>query len=497
MTVRPASAPSDLAAEVRTIAETARDIARGTDHEAAVDTVTRRLDEPLRVAIAGRVKAGKSTLLNALVGERLAATDAGECTRIVTWYRHAIGYRVTAHLRPTGTRELEFRREDGELLIQLGDLDVDEIDRIEVGWPSAKLESMTLIDTPGLGSTDERTSTRTMTSLLDAGVASPADADAVLYLMRHLHHGDARFLEAFMDHSIAHASPVNAIVVLSRADEIGAARPDALDSARAIAARYAADARVRELASGVVPVAGLLAETGATLRQAQFDWLRTLARSDAAVRDALLISVERFRDAEANPLGEEVREELLDRLGLYGLRLAVRLIAEGEVRTATELSSALLEQSGIRPLQRVLIEAYAARASLLKARSALVALRAIGVALGRDGVAGSREVLESIDRLEASSGALAMLRLQHLVLAGHLDLGDAERAEVERLSGVGGTGSRVGLDDDASPDAVRAAALAAIERWRARAGNPLSDRRTIEAAEIISRAYEEIHAAAR
>ena len=45
-----------------------------------------RFDEPLRVAIAGKVKAGKSTLLNALVGESIAPTDAGECTRIVTWY---------------------------------------------------------------------------------------------------------------------------------------------------------------------------------------------------------------------------------------------------------------------------------------------------------------------------------------------------------------------------------------------------------------------------
>ena len=52
---------TDLATEVRAIAELARAVARETDQAAAVDAVVRRLDEPLRVAIAGRVKAGKST----------------------------------------------------------------------------------------------------------------------------------------------------------------------------------------------------------------------------------------------------------------------------------------------------------------------------------------------------------------------------------------------------------------------------------------------------
>ena len=74
---------------------------------------------------------------------------------------------------------------------------------------------------------------------------------------------------------------------------------------------------------------------------------------------------------------------------------------------------------------------------LLKARSALVALRAIGAALdGTAGVPAASDVVEAIDRLEASSGALALLRLQHLVLAGHLDW-RRERAEVDRLCGTG------------------------------------------------------------
>ena len=51
------------------------------------------------MAIAGKVKAGKSTLLNALVGEQVAPTDAGECTRVVTWYRDGTTPRIVLHPR--------------------------------------------------------------------------------------------------------------------------------------------------------------------------------------------------------------------------------------------------------------------------------------------------------------------------------------------------------------------------------------------------------------
>ena len=487
--------PEDLATAVRGILDDALAVARGTDLEAAVRETRQRLDEPLRVAIAGRVKAGKSTLLNALVGERLAATDAGECTRIVTWYRNAIGYRVVAGLRDGSRRDLTFSRRDGALDIDLADLDVAEVDRLDVGWPSAKLVDLTLIDTPGLASATEGTSARTERALLDDG-EGPGEADAVLYLMRHLHRSDVGFLEAFMDRSVAHASPINAIVVLSRADEIGAARPDALDSAAAVAERYAGDARVRELASGVVPVAGLIAETGATLRETQVGWLREIAALPEASRDRLLLSVERFRDPDLNPLSEEIREELLERLGLFGLRLSVGLLADGTARTATDLSAALLERSGIRDLQRALADRYGTRAQALKARSALAALRVVAEALDGRGVDGASDIVVAVDRLESSSQELALLRLLHLVLTGAIDLSPDERGEVDRLCGATPAGTRVGLEPDASPAAVRDASLQAIERWRARAASPFSDRRTVEAAEIVSRAYEGIYATA-
>ena len=58
-----------------------------------------RLNQPIRIALAGTLKAGKSTLVNALVGEDIAPTDATEATRIVTWFRHGPIPKVTANHR--------------------------------------------------------------------------------------------------------------------------------------------------------------------------------------------------------------------------------------------------------------------------------------------------------------------------------------------------------------------------------------------------------------
>ena len=67
-------------------------------------------------------------------------------------------------------------------------------------------------------------------------------------------------------------------------------------------------------------------------------------------------------------------------------------------------------------------ERYGRRAQALKARSALAALRVIGEELDRRGIAGASDVVVAVDRLEASSQDLALLRLLHLVLTGAVEL---------------------------------------------------------------------------
>ena len=85
-----------LSATARDVLVRAVHVYRGDPRVAAwLDAQVARLDGPLRIAIAGKVKAGKSTLLNALVGEQIAPSDAGECTRVVTWYRAGHQPRIT------------------------------------------------------------------------------------------------------------------------------------------------------------------------------------------------------------------------------------------------------------------------------------------------------------------------------------------------------------------------------------------------------------------
>ena len=225
--------PPGLLNDVRQLLESAKAVVTTPEQVGELVAARARLDGPLRVAIAGKVKAGKSTLLNALVGEQMAPTDAGECTRIVTWYCQSHRYLVEAHTSSGTSRELAYQLENGRLTIDLGGTGPEEIERLVVSWPSAKLHDLTLIDTPGLASLSSDVSARTLTFL--GPDTATSGADAVVYLMRHLHEHDLRFLEAFRDQEPENRAAIHRLGVLSRADEIGGCTASSLDAAERVA----------------------------------------------------------------------------------------------------------------------------------------------------------------------------------------------------------------------------------------------------------------------
>jgi hypothetical protein len=442
-----------------------------------------RLDEPLRVAIAGKVKAGKSTLLNALVGEQIAPTDAGECTRVVTWYCDGHSPKIVMHPKEGLPTSLPVNRQDGALAIDLQGTPAEELSRLVVHWPSQSLRTATLIDTPGIASMSTETSRRTLAFLTPEDNA-PAEADAVIYLMRHLHATDAAFLEAFRDQGVGRATSVNTVAVLSRADEIGGGRVDAMFSAKAIAQRYRKDSTLRGLCQGVVPVAGLLAQTGRTLRQAEFDALAALSRAPREEVDGVLLSADRFLRTDS-----ETRHKLLDRFGLFGLRLSVTLIRQGTADTPGALAEELVRRSGLDELRSVLDTQFTERRDLLKARSALVALDSV---LHSDTRADVGPLRGEVERILAGAHEFAELRLLSALRSGAVNLPKADLDDAERL--LGGSGGapevRLGQPPGSGPDELRQAALEALARWHRRAENPLSGRAAADACRVVVRSCE-------
>jgi hypothetical protein len=477
-----------LADRTRGVLTRALDVYRGTEDEARLVAVRARLDEPLRVAIAGRVKSGKSTLLNALVGERLAPTDAGECTRIVTWYRDGHTYQVMAHPRGGDPRPLRFNRDEGAIEVDLAGMAPEDIDQMVVTWPSQALRTATLIDTPGIGSLSERVARRSWELLAADDEETPADA--VLYLLRHLHSNDLEFLRAFHDTEVSRPNPVNAIGVLSRADEIAVGRLDSMASAGRIAARLVADPKVRRVVQTVVPVAGLLAETGATLTEAEVQQLRRIAEQPVRQVEELLLSADRFvQNMPELGLTSIEREALLARFGLFGVRLASTLLRRGAVSTATDLARELAERSGINELHSVLQSLFFERRDVLKSRSALLALDALARTEPRPG---SASLAAEVEEIIASAHPFNELRVLSSIRAGWV-AGKPEVVEdLERV--IGGTGGasylRLHLPPDADAAELSAAATEALARWQRRAENPMTSHELAVAARVAIRSCE-------
>lgn len=446
----------------------------------------------MRIALAGTLKAGKSTLVNALVGEDIAPTDATEATRIVTWFRHGPTPKVTANHRGGRRSNVPITRDprDRSLTFDFAMLDPDDVLDLDVEWPAAELIDTTIIDTPGTSSLSRDVSQRTLRLLVpDDGVPR---VDAVVFLLRTLNAADIALLKQIGELVGGASGALGVIGVASRADEIGAGRIDAMLSARDVAQRFTAEMDRTGICQAVVPVSGLLALTARTLRQSEFVALEKLAGVDPAELAKAMLSVDRFvrEDPEkgpALPVDAATRAALLDQFGMFGIRISIAVLRAG-VGDSVALADELLERSGLVALREVIDQQFAQRSDLLKAHTALLSLRQF---VQLNPIYAAPHIIADIDPLLADTHAFEELRLLSQLRSRATTLNDDEMASLRRLIGGSGTdpASRLGLQPDAPYDGPRAA-FAAAQRWRRRAEHPLNDPFTARACRAAVRSAE-------
>jgi len=469
---------------------------------------------PMRVAVIGRVKAGKSTLMNALLGAEVAPTGPEELTYNVNTFVHAPARGLLVHFRDGRPPE----RHPFEWLRQLVDRTAGDPDMlrsirlVEVGLPNDMLERLQLIDTPGFGSFFDTDSRNTLEFLglttddVDGVTREHAvGADAVAYLFpRGMAAADRDLVADFEGAAIGDFTPVNAIAVLTKVDAYWSAESpdeDPLAAGLGITKRIKAEPEVERIFFDVLPVCGLLASGASMLEPADVEALTALARlpPDELVRR--LKTARRFITTPHDdiPVTPEQRAELMRRFGQYGIWLASALIRDGITGTP-ELQEQLLRRSGLGAVRDLLLSHYASRAALIKASSAVNRSRAMCSRASQesDGPA-ARAAAAAAGRLEAfevdehAIAELALLR-QFYRDDTALGLSAAEAEELLTVSGErgGSCSSRLGVDQQTPLPDLLAIALTRLAYWRRRADQFGLASKTIHAVRQVRRSYEVI-----
>lgn len=131
-------------------------------------------NRPVRVAIVGEFNAGKSTFINALIGQDIAPTGVLPTTATLHHLRYAPD-PIAKILFDAGNDPPERLVPASDLRAVLKSIDVDTVRRVEILVPIASLTRVEILDTPGFNAPDQRHA-QTARSAFE-------EADAIIWLL--------------------------------------------------------------------------------------------------------------------------------------------------------------------------------------------------------------------------------------------------------------------------------------------------------------------------
>lgn len=468
-----------------------------------------RLNKPLRVAVVGVIKAGKSTLLNALMGEKLVVTGNVETTYTPTWFKY--GKKPGIIVKLEDGRVIEGSLEDiGYWTVRNGgNPELDKVLYVQINSNNPLLKEIELIDTPGLASSYVKDSDNTLkfvglnkSDMNDVTMNEASLADAIVYAFsRGMGTSDEDILRAFQGPLFANATPINAIGVLTKVDDYWSAgyeRP--LEGGQKIVNNYKSNERVKSILYTILPVIGRLGENNNYIDDRDKEILLSLSKIDSVRFRKLLLSEERFCEKiyEDIPVLTVDREHIWKKLGQYGVFLTVSALQQG--RRIEELCNILYEGSGIEDLIRLIKQHFGNRSYLIKLRYVIARIRAkCYVMLNNEGQkdSGLSNCLECIlsgcEKLEADEHAFSELRVLQNYYNGSLKIYNPDEIEdFLRITGESGSHceARLGMPEGTSVRILAEIAQKKAQEWNIRANEGLNSRDYEEMARVLARSCE-------
>jgi len=370
----------NLAEILRRAAERLRGAGLPGELAERMERLVKQAHEPCVVAVVGRVKVGKSTFVNALLGEDLAKVGTTETTATINYFAYGNpdpDRPVRCHWRGGKITDESRAFLDG---LQGNDLETlrraDGVDHLEYFLPNPFLKQITLVDTPGTGTAVEEHQDRTAEFMRlnnqlrerhDQDTRRLGDtADAVVYLVGQVAKvADQAFLAEFTQTTGGRSSALNAIGILSKIE----LQPEVLARRYELSAKIAS--QLKDNLNNVIPVAaGVRRALDRLLEDDRVSLIRmttTLRSIPPDTLEMLLDAEEFFCDFELpdSPVSPAERRELLGDMK-WGVFTTVARVAADPELNLDGVVERLEEITGFGPLWEILNKHFVGRGHILR-----------------------------------------------------------------------------------------------------------------------------------
>lgn len=472
-----------------------------------------RLNRPLRVAVVGMMKAGKSTFMNALLGEKILCTGVLETTYTVGWFKYAEEPSITVCFRDGEKKEAPFEElewwsvrvdESGNANPRLQD-----VKYLMIHYPSEILKRIEFIDTPGLNSIYGTDSQNTLDFL---SINSSEDtlyeisvADAVIYAFnRSVTEKDKDILTGFQSGG-RHSSPVNSIGILTKADkgEIWEFRDKTpVETVKKAADELMEREDLKEILFSIFPVCAKVMEGYIQLEKPDWELLKEFSNiGDDNVLE-LLNDSEAFiygDDMEDMPGTEETRNRIINLVGQYGILEITRQLRKG--RNEQEIWDILQERTGIQAVQEILEQHFGNRTFLIKTQYIFNRLWAVIHQIIKEDRTGKQlhdicgHIADKMEELMDSIQTLKELKALQMYYNGQIQFrNDEEKEDFLHITREYGheVEDRLGVDRGLSVKQLEMVARKKADYWRGRGSDFMMPGTYVEMAYVLTRSYEEV-----